>query len=90
MLEDVQGICEPVEGSIAVRIRGFHTGGLDTSGELELEDGENEFATFMTNCSPVLAREGKAQDVINAKSESHIDGLTMWGHFKEVCQEKGF
>lgn len=37
-----------------------------------------------------MAREGKKQDVINAKSASHKDGLTMWGHFKEVCQEKGF
>ena len=31
---------------------------------LRLEDGDNEFATFMTNCSPVLAREGKAQGVL--------------------------
>ena len=37
-----------------------------------------------------MAQEGEKQDIINAKSESHIDGLSMWGHFKEVCQEKGF
>lgn len=37
-----------------------------------------------------MAQKGKKQDVINAKSASHKDGLTMWEHFKEVCQEKGF
>lgn len=37
-----------------------------------------------------MAMKGEKQDVINAKSEGHPDGLSMWGHFKEVCQEKGF
>lgn len=37
-----------------------------------------------------MSRKGVKQDVINASSKGHKDGLTMWGHFKEVCQEKGF
>jgi MFS family permease len=37
-----------------------------------------------------MAMKGEKQDVINASSKGHADGLTMWGHFKEVCQEKGF
>lgn len=37
-----------------------------------------------------MARTGSTQDTINASSARHQDGLTMWGHFKEVCQEKGF
>jgi len=37
-----------------------------------------------------MSRTGKTQDVINASSAAHQDGLTMWGHFKEVCSEKGF
>ncbi len=37
-----------------------------------------------------MARKGETQDVINASSRGHKDGLTMWGHFKEVCKEKGF
>lgn len=37
-----------------------------------------------------MAKTGKTQDIINASSAAHKDGLTMWGHFKEVCQEKGF
>jgi len=37
-----------------------------------------------------MARTGSTQDTINASSARHKDGLSMWGHFKEVCQEKGF
>ncbi|MDG2176292.1 MAG: MFS transporter [Gammaproteobacteria bacterium] len=37
-----------------------------------------------------MSRTGSVQDTINASSAKHKDGLTMWGHFKEVCQEKGF
>ena len=37
-----------------------------------------------------MSRKGVKQDVINASSKGHEDGLTMWGHFKQVCQEKGF
>ncbi|MEK9647581.1 MAG: MFS transporter, partial [Gammaproteobacteria bacterium] len=37
-----------------------------------------------------MARTGRTQDVINASSSGHSEGLTMWGHFKEVCKEKGF
>lgn len=36
-----------------------------------------------------MARKGATQDVINAKSAS-ADGLTMWGHFKEISKDKGF
>lgn len=37
-----------------------------------------------------MSRNGSTQDVINASSKGHADGLSMWGHFKEVCREKGF
>ena len=37
-----------------------------------------------------MSQKGEKQDVINASSTGHKDGLTMWGHFKEVCREKGF
>jgi OFA family oxalate/formate antiporter-like MFS transporter len=37
-----------------------------------------------------MAQKGVKQDAINASSRGHADGLSMWGHFKEVCQEKGF
>lgn len=37
-----------------------------------------------------MTRTGRTQDVINASSSGHSEGLTMWGHFKEVCKEKGF
>jgi len=37
-----------------------------------------------------MSRKGEKQDIINAGSKGHTEGLTMWGHFKEVCQEKGF
>lgn len=37
-----------------------------------------------------MAQKGVKQDVINASSKGHQDGLSMWAHFKEVCQEKGF
>ena len=37
-----------------------------------------------------MSQKGEKQDVINASSKGHQDGLTMWGHFKQVCQEKGF
>lgn len=37
-----------------------------------------------------MAQKGVKQDVINASSRGHADGLSMWVHFKEVCQEKGF
>ena len=37
-----------------------------------------------------MSQKGEKQDVINASSKGHKDGLTMWGHFKEVCKEKGF
>lgn len=37
-----------------------------------------------------MSRKGEKQDVINASSKGHDDGLTMWGHFKVVCREKGF
>lgn len=37
-----------------------------------------------------MARQGVAQDVINAKSAAHTEGLTMWGHFKQISKEKGF
>lgn len=37
-----------------------------------------------------MAQKGVKQDVVNASSTGHKDGLTMWGHFQEVCREKGF
>ena len=37
-----------------------------------------------------MSKKGATQDVINASSKGHSEGLTMWGHFKEVCKEKGF
>lgn len=36
-----------------------------------------------------MARNGVKQDVINASSQGK-EGLSMWGHFNEVCKEKGF
>lgn len=37
-----------------------------------------------------MSQKGEKQEIINAKSSGHSEGLTMWGHFKEVCREKGF
>ena len=37
-----------------------------------------------------MAREGATQSVINACSEPQKDGITMWGHCKQVFAEKGF
>ena len=37
-----------------------------------------------------MARKGDTQDIINAKSAVHADGLSMWEHFKEISKDKGF
>jgi OFA family oxalate/formate antiporter-like MFS transporter len=37
-----------------------------------------------------MGNKGSTQDVINAKSQAHAGGLTMWGHFKEISKDKGF
>jgi OFA family oxalate/formate antiporter-like MFS transporter len=37
-----------------------------------------------------MARKGETQDVINATSEKHAGGLSMWGHFKVISKDKGF
>lgn len=37
-----------------------------------------------------MANKGDTQDVINAKSASHADGLSMWAHFREISRDRGF
>lgn len=37
-----------------------------------------------------MANRGSTQDMINLKTASHADGLSMWGHLNEISKDKGF
>ena len=37
-----------------------------------------------------MANKGSTQDIINRKSTSHADGLSMWRHLNEIRKDKGF